>query len=216
MSAITTTKPLPVPPTTPPAPPSPAVDRSSPKLNGFYTCNSSSTFTNTTTTTTTTTSSNVNKPNPNNNNNNNNSNRALAASTDYSYNISLANQDSNANIYRSSNSTWKGASESTALNPLMNYEYREISFDEVKLDEVAIGRYRKSLKETSYFVIISKVLNHTHTSCILCYLLLVSGAFGVVHKGIWRGATVAVKKLLVVMDEELLAQEVRREATVIQ
>lgn len=37
-----------------------------------------------------------------------------------------------------------------------------------------------------------------------------------VHKGTWRGATVAVKKLLVVMDEDILAQEVRREATVIQ
>ncbi len=32
----------------------------------------------------------------------------------------------------------------------------------------------------------------------------------------WRGAPVAIKKLLVVMDEALLAQEVRREATMIQ
>eukprot|EP00026_Physarum_polycephalum_P002017 Phypoly_transcript_02021.p1 GENE.Phypoly_transcript_02021~~Phypoly_transcript_02021.p1 ORF type:complete len:983 (+),score=101.44 Phypoly_transcript_02021:356-2950(+) len=64
----------------------------------------------------------------------------------------------------------------------MTYDYREIAFEELKLDDTPIG----------------------------------SGAFGVVHKGIWRGATVAVKKLLVVMDEDLLTQEVRREATVIQ
>eukprot|EP01111_Echinosteliopsis_oligospora_P011467 TRINITY_DN3793_c0_g1_i1.p1 TRINITY_DN3793_c0_g1~~TRINITY_DN3793_c0_g1_i1.p1 ORF type:complete len:924 (+),score=262.14 TRINITY_DN3793_c0_g1_i1:63-2834(+) len=65
----------------------------------------------------------------------------------------------------------------------MTFDYREIVFEELKLDPDSIG----------------------------------SGAFGVVYKGKWRGATVAVKKLLVdVMDAEVLALEVRREATVFQ
>lgn len=126
----TTSKPLPIPPTSPPAPP--------PTVNVDNNNNYNATTTSTTATTTTST---MNKPNNSTNSiSSPSANRALAASTDYSYNIALSNEDSS--IYRSSNSAWKGASDAVVPNnPLMNYEYREISFDEVKLDEVAIGRY---------------------------------------------------------------------------
>eukprot|EP01112_Ceratiomyxa_fruticulosa_P015698 TRINITY_DN4655_c0_g2_i1.p1 TRINITY_DN4655_c0_g2~~TRINITY_DN4655_c0_g2_i1.p1 ORF type:complete len:855 (-),score=165.24 TRINITY_DN4655_c0_g2_i1:85-2649(-) len=86
------------------------------------------------------------------------------------------------------------------------YQYREINYDEIKLDPIPIG----------------------------------SGAFGVVYRGVWRGAVVAVKQLQVsfgmssaaassnasnspqnslsaslLAEEESLRDEIRREATMI-
>jgi len=79
--------------------------------------------------------------------------------------------------------------------------------------KVAVGCWVLKLLLFIIFSIFFPYYNFISTYILIT---ITSGAFGVVHKGTWRGATVAVKKLLVVMDEALLQQEIRREATVIQ
>jgi hypothetical protein len=60
-----------------------------------------------------------------------------------SANNSNSNSNSTSNVLNSSTNKSNSLNNSAVVNgvpPLMNYDYREIVFEEVKLDEVAIGR----------------------------------------------------------------------------